>query len=149
MCKLVLSVKNVYLTMKFWSLWILMVQAHCLIVLYIHAYGLTDRGLMMKLNIFVLHDPRSPLDMFFSATSLAFTLSFPNLQVTFYFFFNRGYLAPEYAIRGQLTRRADIYSFGVLLLEIVSGRCNTNTRLPYEDQFLLERVTKIWLTDAQ
>ncbi|RZR79802.1 hypothetical protein BHM03_00005629 [Ensete ventricosum] len=52
-----------------------------------------------------------------------------------------GYLAPEYAIHGQLTRRADTYSFGVLLLEIVSGRCNTNTRLPYEDQFLLERVS--------
>ncbi|CAI0409851.1 unnamed protein product [Linum tenue] len=51
-----------------------------------------------------------------------------------------GYLAPEYAIRGQLTRRADIYSFGVLLVEIVSWRCNTNTRLPIEEQYLLERV---------
>ncbi|XP_062190937.1 cold-responsive protein kinase 1-like [Phragmites australis] len=51
-----------------------------------------------------------------------------------------GYLAPEYAVRGQLTKKSDIYSFGVLLLEIVSGRCNHNTRLPYEDQFLLERT---------
>ncbi|KAL3508751.1 hypothetical protein ACH5RR_028152 [Cinchona calisaya] len=51
-----------------------------------------------------------------------------------------GYLAPEYAIRGQLTRKADIYSFGILLLEIVSGRCNTNKQLPVEEQFLLERV---------
>lgn len=51
-----------------------------------------------------------------------------------------GYLAPEYAIRGQLTRKADIYSFGVLLVEIVSGRCNTNTRLPIEEQYLLERT---------
>ncbi|KAL5715973.1 non-specific serine/threonine protein kinase [Ranunculus cassubicifolius] len=49
-----------------------------------------------------------------------------------------GYLAPEYAIRGQVTRKADIYSFGVLLMEIVSGRFNTNTRLPYEEQYLLE-----------
>lgn len=54
--------------------------------------------------------------------------------------FFRGYLAPEYAIRGQVTRKADIYSFGVLVLEIVSGRCNTNRRLPPKEQYLLERV---------
>ncbi|KAI9385763.1 hypothetical protein POPTR_011G112000v4 [Populus trichocarpa] len=51
-----------------------------------------------------------------------------------------GYLAPEYAIRGQLTRKADIYSFGVLLLEIVCGRSNTNRRFPLEEQYLVERV---------
>ncbi|XP_031266844.1 cold-responsive protein kinase 1-like [Pistacia vera] len=56
----------------------------------------------------------------------------------------RGYLAPEYAIRGQLTRKADIYSFGVLLLEIVSGRCNTNKRLPYEEQYLLEKAWELY-----
>ncbi|OEL15371.1 putative LRR receptor-like serine/threonine-protein kinase [Dichanthelium oligosanthes] len=51
-----------------------------------------------------------------------------------------GYLAPEYAVRGQVTKKSDIYSFGVLLLEIVSGRCNYNARLPQGDQFLLERT---------
>ncbi|XP_072952589.1 cold-responsive protein kinase 1-like [Typha angustifolia] len=55
-----------------------------------------------------------------------------------------GYLAPEYAIQGRLTKKADTYSFGVLLLEIVSGRCNTNTRLPPEDQFLLERTWTLY-----
>lgn len=57
----------------------------------------------------------------------------------------RGYLAPEYAVRGQVTKKSDIYSFGVLLLEIVSGRCNHNARLPRGDQFLLERVSSIIL----
>ncbi|XP_020223529.1 cold-responsive protein kinase 1 [Cajanus cajan] len=55
-----------------------------------------------------------------------------------------GYLAPEYAIGGKLTRKADIYSFGVLLVEIVSGRCNTNSRLPIEEQFLLERTWELY-----
>ncbi|KAK9113698.1 hypothetical protein Syun_020495 [Stephania yunnanensis] len=35
-----------------------------------------------------------------------------------------GYLAPEYLIRGQLTEKADVYSFGVLIIEIVCGRKN-------------------------
>ncbi|XP_077253589.1 cysteine-rich receptor-like protein kinase 42 [Tasmannia lanceolata] len=33
-----------------------------------------------------------------------------------------GYMAPEYLVRGQLTEKADVYSFGVLVFEIVSGR---------------------------
>ncbi|KZV35129.1 putative serine/threonine-protein kinase RLCKVII [Dorcoceras hygrometricum] len=33
-----------------------------------------------------------------------------------------GYCAPEYAMTGQLTFKSDIYSFGVVLLEIISGR---------------------------
>ncbi|KAJ8630466.1 hypothetical protein MRB53_023789 [Persea americana] len=33
-----------------------------------------------------------------------------------------GYMAPEYLVRGQLTEKADVYSFGVLVLEVVCGR---------------------------
>ncbi|XP_058091866.1 cysteine-rich receptor-like protein kinase 42 isoform X2 [Magnolia sinica] len=36
-----------------------------------------------------------------------------------------GYMAPEYLVRGQLTEKADVYSFGVLVLEIVCGRKNS------------------------
>ncbi|BFG28988.1 hypothetical protein CerSpe_152620 [Prunus speciosa] len=37
-----------------------------------------------------------------------------------------GYMAPEYAMRGYLTDKADVYSFGILVLEIASGRNNTS-----------------------
>lgn len=33
-----------------------------------------------------------------------------------------GYLAPEYAMFGKVSHRCDVYSFGVLLLEIVTAR---------------------------
>ncbi|XP_050218909.1 probable leucine-rich repeat receptor-like serine/threonine-protein kinase At3g14840 [Mercurialis annua] len=39
-----------------------------------------------------------------------------------------GYMAPEYAMRGHLTDKADVYSFGIVALEIVSGRSNTSFR---------------------
>lgn len=54
-----------------------------------------------------------------------------------------GYLAPEYAIRGHLNRKADVYSFGVLVTEIVSGRSNTNRKLPAEERYLLEKAWKL------
>nr|DAD20891.1 TPA_asm: hypothetical protein HUJ06_022354 [Nelumbo nucifera] len=38
-----------------------------------------------------------------------------------------GYLAPEYVLRGQLTKKADVYSFGVLTLEVISGRSVATT----------------------
>ncbi|PPS06030.1 hypothetical protein GOBAR_AA14620 [Gossypium barbadense] len=36
------------------------------------------------------------------------------------------YMPPEYAMQGQFSEKSDVFSFGVLLLEIVSGRRNTN-----------------------
>lgn len=45
-------------------------------------------------------------------------------------------MAPEYAMGGQLSVKADVYSFGVLLLEIISGRKNTDLNLSKEKQSL-------------
>jgi len=53
----------------------------------------------------------------------------------------RGYLAPEYATLGQLSEKVDVYSFGVLLFEIVSGRKNIELKLPVHQIYLLEWVS--------
>ncbi|KAK9223456.1 hypothetical protein WN944_011899 [Citrus x changshan-huyou] len=49
-----------------------------------------------------------------------------------------GYLAPEYAMRGHLTEKADVFSFGVVALEIISGRANSDNSLDMEKIYLLE-----------
>ncbi|GMJ14668.1 hypothetical protein like AT3G09010 [Hibiscus trionum] len=48
-----------------------------------------------------------------------------------------GYLAPEYALGGQLTMKADVYSFGVLVLEIISGRSSSKTNCGGTEMLLL------------
>ncbi|KAL8236844.1 hypothetical protein R6Q59_017925 [Mikania micrantha] len=55
-----------------------------------------------------------------------------------------GYTAPEYAIRGELSEKADIYSFGVVVLEIISCRKNTDLRLSSEMQYLPEYAWKLY-----
>ncbi|XP_052177839.1 probable leucine-rich repeat receptor-like serine/threonine-protein kinase At3g14840 isoform X2 [Diospyros lotus] len=47
-----------------------------------------------------------------------------------------GYIAPEYAMHGYLTDKADVYSFGIVALEIVSGKSNSSFR-PKETCFNL------------
>nr|GEW87398.1 probable LRR receptor-like serine/threonine-protein kinase At1g56140 isoform X2 [Tanacetum cinerariifolium] len=49
-----------------------------------------------------------------------------------------GYLAPEYAMRGHLTSKADVFGFGVVCLEIISGRPNYVEKLDSEQKYLLQ-----------
>ncbi|GLJ34078.1 hypothetical protein SUGI_0685100 [Cryptomeria japonica] len=49
----------------------------------------------------------------------------------------RGYIAPEYAIHGHLSDKVDVYSYGMLVLEIVSGRKHIDSTLPADMEFLL------------
>uniref|UniRef100_A0A0E0LS89 non-specific serine/threonine protein kinase n=1 Tax=Oryza punctata TaxID=4537 RepID=A0A0E0LS89_ORYPU len=49
-----------------------------------------------------------------------------------------GYLAPEYAMRGHLTEKADVFAFGVVALETVAGRSNTDNSLDNDKIYLFE-----------
>ncbi|KAK8368351.1 hypothetical protein V6Z12_A01G034600 [Gossypium hirsutum] len=52
-----------------------------------------------------------------------------------------GYMSPEYAMQGQFSEKSDVFSFGVLLLEIVSGRRNTSF---YNNQYALSLLGYAW-----
>ncbi|THG06453.1 hypothetical protein TEA_029097 [Camellia sinensis var. sinensis] len=54
-----------------------------------------------------------------------------------------GYLAPEYALLGQLTKKADVYSFGVLVLEIISSRSSSKTAFGGDLLVLVEWAWKL------
>ncbi|KAL5989185.1 hypothetical protein ACLOJK_010075 [Asimina triloba] len=47
----------------------------------------------------------------------------------------RGYLAPEWVSNRPITVKADVYSYGMLLLEIIGGRRNVDVSLDAEDFF--------------
>ncbi|XP_074287442.1 receptor-like kinase TMK4 [Silene latifolia] len=51
----------------------------------------------------------------------------------------RGYLAPEWLGR-QITEKVDVYSYGVVVLEIVFGRKNLDLSQPEESNLLMHKV---------
>ncbi|KAF8397481.1 hypothetical protein HHK36_016398 [Tetracentron sinense] len=59
-----------------------------------------------------------------------------------------GYAAPEYVQTGRLTAKSDVWSFGVVLYELITGRRSLERNLPRSEQKLLEWV-KPYVSDSK
>ncbi|KAJ1272792.1 hypothetical protein BS78_06G228600 [Paspalum vaginatum] len=55
-----------------------------------------------------------------------------------------GYLAPEYAMRGHMTEKVDVFAFGVVVLETLAGRPNFDNTLDEDAVYILEWVWQLY-----
>ncbi|KAG6742187.1 hypothetical protein POTOM_055477 [Populus tomentosa] len=55
-----------------------------------------------------------------------------------------GYTAPEYALHGQLSEKVDTYSFGIVVLEIVSGKKSSEMIADPGAEYLLKKAWKLY-----
>lgn len=55
-----------------------------------------------------------------------------------------GYLAPEYAMRGHMTEKVDVFAFGVVLLETLAGRPNYYSTLDEDKVYIFEWVWELY-----
>ncbi|XP_059436764.1 cysteine-rich receptor-like protein kinase 10 [Corylus avellana] len=55
-----------------------------------------------------------------------------------------GYMAPEYAMFGQFSIKSDVFSFGIIILEIVSGQKITSFRNTQNMEYLLSYAWRNW-----
>ncbi|KAJ4975505.1 hypothetical protein NE237_000611 [Protea cynaroides] len=55
-----------------------------------------------------------------------------------------GYMSPEYAMQGLFSIKSDVFSFGVLLLEIISGKKNNEYFDEDPSMNLIKHVWELW-----
>ncbi|KAL1299399.1 hypothetical protein AAHE18_18G107300 [Arachis hypogaea] len=55
-----------------------------------------------------------------------------------------GYISPEYAVRGSFSMKSDVFAFGVIVLEIVSGKKNREFCVPHQSLNLLGHAWELW-----
>ncbi|KAL4312374.1 hypothetical protein GQ457_01G005240 [Hibiscus cannabinus] len=56
-----------------------------------------------------------------------------------------GYMSPEYALDGLFSIKSDVFSFGVLVLEILAGKKNRGFTHPEHDHNLLGHAWRLWM----
>ncbi|XP_062086980.1 G-type lectin S-receptor-like serine/threonine-protein kinase At1g61440 [Humulus lupulus] len=55
-----------------------------------------------------------------------------------------GYMSPEYAMSGVFSEKSDVFSFGILILEIISGRKNTSFYYDEHHRSLVSYAWQLW-----
>ncbi|XP_031108545.1 G-type lectin S-receptor-like serine/threonine-protein kinase CES101 [Ipomoea triloba] len=55
-----------------------------------------------------------------------------------------GYMSPEYAMNGCFSEKSDVFSFGVMVMEIVSGKRNNDFYNPHHVSNLLSYAWDVW-----
>ncbi|MBA0580235.1 hypothetical protein Gorai_022464 [Gossypium raimondii] len=55
-----------------------------------------------------------------------------------------GYMSLEYALDGLFSMKSDVFSFGVLVLEIISGKKNRGFSHPDHDHNLFRHAWRLW-----
>ncbi|KAK8648511.1 hypothetical protein V6N13_129261 [Hibiscus sabdariffa] len=56
-----------------------------------------------------------------------------------------GYMSPEYVLDGLFSMKSDVFSFGVLVMEIVAGKKNRGFSHPEHDHNLLGHAWRLWM----